>query len=205
MTDVDDKLAATLNQSFAFDPLGNRTETETAGTVNDDYETDAYNRLADDGTYTYTYDAEGNLEKRTDDAANYTTYTWDHRNRLVLVEDFNSSQVRQQGLEYWYDAFDRRIVMLDDTNLDGTAGNGSDVVEIFIYDDGAGGAHAPGGGNQILLQLDASIDVTDRYLWGPEPDQLLATVGRSRPFLSLSTSSKEPSRVEPPAPKVTET
>ena len=128
------------------------------------------NRLESDGTY--TYDAEGNVVERRDPVTgDYTEYTWDHRNRLVEVAGFDSGQNPTLLIQYYYDAFDRRVVMLEDADLDGLAG---DVNESFVYDDGAGGDHGPGGGNQILVQLDASARLTHRYLWGPEPDQLLA-------------------------------
>ena len=39
-----------------------------------------------DGTYTYTYDSEGNRTSRTNIATGaLTSYTWDARNRLVEV------------------------------------------------------------------------------------------------------------------------
>jgi len=45
------------------------------------------NRLRDDGTYLYDYDAEGNLILRTEKLSGQATrYAWDHRNRLVSVE-----------------------------------------------------------------------------------------------------------------------
>ena len=70
-----------------YDANGNRTNTG--------YTTGSDNRMTSDGTYNYTYDAEGNrTAKFVDNNANgvldagdtsITQYTWDYRNRLTDV------------------------------------------------------------------------------------------------------------------------
>ncbi|MBK8379609.1 MAG: RHS repeat protein [Nitrospira sp.] len=68
-------------QSFAYDPVGNRTTNNS--TVN------AGNQLTADTTHAYQYDDNGNLTRKTLLATgNYTQYTYDAENRLVKVEDF---------------------------------------------------------------------------------------------------------------------
>jgi len=81
------------NESFAFDPAGNRT-TSAVGTDNRTYTMAALphaNRLSRDGQYEYAFDFEGNLIRKSKrigtTGSNYNGetwfYTWDHRNRLV--------------------------------------------------------------------------------------------------------------------------
>ena len=70
-------------ESYAYDDNGNRTSKNGQGVT-----TGPANRLTSDGTYTYLYDGEGNITSRTAIATGATTtYTWDHRNRLVNVSE----------------------------------------------------------------------------------------------------------------------
>ena len=63
------------NETYTFDNNGNRTMSG--------YQTGTDNRLTNDGTYSYTYDAEGNRLTRTKTATGEVTeYTWDYHNRL---------------------------------------------------------------------------------------------------------------------------
>ncbi|MGI6418336.1 MAG: RHS repeat-associated core domain-containing protein [Thermoguttaceae bacterium] len=141
-------------ESYSYDANGNRT---TPG-----YVTGAYNRLLSDGTYNYEYDAEGNRIKRTNMATGEATeYVWDHRNRLVAVIDRASDGGPiLQSVEYAYDSQNRWIAKSLDADGDGPEEATSTY---FVYD-----------GNQIILQIDAEGQVTNRYLWGPAVDQILA-------------------------------
>ena len=69
------------------------------------------NRLADDGTYHYTYDAEGNLIRRVKDSnGDRLDLTYDYRNRLVeIVESFGDPNDPVLDLAYRYDIFDRLV------------------------------------------------------------------------------------------------
>ncbi|MGI6417850.1 MAG: RHS repeat domain-containing protein [Thermoguttaceae bacterium] len=140
--------------SYSYDANGNRTN---PGCV-----TGAYNRLLSDGTYNYEYDAEGNRTKRTDIVTGAVTeYVWDHRNRLVSVIDRASDGGPiLQSVEYAYDSQNRWIAKSIDADGDGPEDATSTY---FVYD-----------GNQIILQIDAEGQVTNRYLWGPAVDQILA-------------------------------
>ncbi len=89
-----------LTETFAYDPVGNRTASHLAtGQLYD-----AANRLLEDSAFTYQYDLTGNLTSKTAKATGAaTTYTYDVENRLVAVTG--------PGLTagYAYDPLGRRI------------------------------------------------------------------------------------------------
>ena len=101
---------AITNEAYNYDANGNRI-TSTSGTgASGTYATGPDNRLTSDGTYSYTYDNEGNPLIRTTIATGETlAYGWDYRNRLVgLSYQDSTGHVTQQVL-YTYDTSDRRI------------------------------------------------------------------------------------------------
>jgi RHS repeat-associated protein len=151
-----DRTGSTDDEAYVYDENGNRV------TANGDaYTTSANNRIASDGTNTYAYDAEGNITRITNIATgDYRDLTWDYRNRLVQVTQFDSSDVEQWRVEYVYDAFNRLIGRTEYTG--GSSTPSAD--DIFIYD-----------GYQMVLKLDASGNVESRTLWGAGVDQILAT------------------------------
>jgi RHS repeat-associated protein len=126
------------------------------------YTTGDHNRLLSDGTYNYEYDAEGNRTRRTEIVTGEVTeYHWDHRNRLIRV----STRTTDNGLlttdtSYVYDTQNRWIARSHDSDGDGPH---EPADTHFVYE-----------ANQIILQLDATGTVTNRYLWGPAVDQILA-------------------------------
>ena len=64
--------------AFSYDAVGNHTA--------DGQRVDAANRLLEDSQYTYTYDANGNLTRKTAKAGGaVTTYAWDEQDRLTSV------------------------------------------------------------------------------------------------------------------------
>ncbi len=141
-------------ESYSYDANGNRT--------GGGYLVGAYSRLLSDGTYNYEYDGEGNRIKRTDTATGEVTeYVWDHRNRLAAVIDRASDGGPiLQSVEYVYDSHNRWIAKSIDADGEGPEEATSTH---FVYD-----------GNQIILQIGAEGQVTNRYLWGPAVDQILA-------------------------------
>jgi YD repeat-containing protein len=142
------------DEAYSYDGNGNRT--------NNGYQTGSNNRLLSDGTYSFTYDKEGNRTSRTNIATGETTeYSWDYRNRLtqVTVRATAGGAITRQ-VEYTYDAFDRRIAKVVD--LDGE-GAQAPTTERFVYD-----------GEHIALVFDGEGNLTERYLHGPEVDQVLA-------------------------------
>ena len=141
-------------ESYVYDANGNRT--------GGDYVVGDHNRLLSDGTYNYEYDGEGNRTKRTNLATGAVTeYVWDHRNRLVAVIDRMSEDGPVvQSVEYVYDSQNRWIANSVDPDGDGPE---EPQETHFVYQ-----------GNQIVLQIDGEGQVTNRYLWGPAVDQILA-------------------------------
>ncbi len=104
-----------VDETFSYDANGNRTLTG--------YVTDAAIQLLSDGTYDYTYDAEGNVTSKTAIApvageVNHTEYEYDFRNRLTKVTQY--SQAPSEGgvilheESYRYDALGRRVQVISD-------------------------------------------------------------------------------------------
>jgi YD repeat-containing protein len=65
-----------------------------------------------DGTYSYQYDAEGNLIQRATLGSNEVlTFGYDHRNRLTeIAETWTGTNLGTTfDLKYGYDVFDRRV------------------------------------------------------------------------------------------------
>jgi len=141
------------DEAYTYDVNGNR--------IGAGYSTGANNRLVSDGTYQYTYDAEGNRLRRTHIASGEVTeYTWDHRNRLTRVAVKSSGGIIIKDSAYTYDVLNRRIATSVDA--DG-AGAGAAVSERMVYDD-----------QNLALVFDGAGARTQRYLYGPQIDQVLA-------------------------------
>lgn len=144
------------DETYTFDDNGNR--------IGGSYTVTANNLTSTDGTYNYLYDDEGNRTRRTlISNSSYEEYTWDYRNRLTAVTFKNSGGTVQKTVTYEYDAFNRLIRRTYDA--DGPGG-GAAVDQFWAFDEGI----------NPLLEFDAntSADVSHRYLWGPQVDQLLA-------------------------------
>ncbi len=143
------------SESYEYDANGNRVGV---------YSTDPANRLASDWTFEYTYDDEGNRIARVHlSYGSYTQYQWDHRNRLVDVTEYDSTDVEQSRVTYAYDAFNQ-LVRRDESTQAGQRQTS------YVHDDG-----------QIVLQFDKtgagaiqSSDLSHRYVWADVVDQLLA-------------------------------
>jgi RHS repeat-associated protein len=173
----------TDDEAYVYDDTGNRV-TANGST----YVTGADNRLLSDGSYRYSYDAEGNrtakfVDTDTDGVLDsgdndITTYTWDHRDRLTEVDHYStysnySTNTSDQIVEYEYDAFNRLIGRTLDA--DGSAGTGDIHQAVYVYD-----------GKQVAVQFDktyangsasdlAASDLSHRYLWNSQAlDQLFA-------------------------------
>ena len=144
-------------ESYDYDLNGNRDAggfTVTAG-----------NRIGTDGVYTYTYDIEGNISKRSKGSAQDTWfYGYDHLNHLVYAEKRatdNPSGTLLHKEEYDFDAFGNRVAKRVDSD-----GNGSwDTTERFSYL------------NQMAwADLDGSNNLTMRRLYGDNIDQIFARI-----------------------------
>ena len=133
-------------QTFAYDPVGNRT---TGGSV-----TNVGNQLTADANRSYQYDENGNLIRKTLLATgNFTQYTYDAENRLTKVEEFAAGASTPAAIStYRYDGLGRRIEKV---------GNG--ITRRYVYD-----------GEDILLEYDGSNVLQARYTHGPGIDEPIA-------------------------------
>jgi YD repeat-containing protein len=134
------------------------------------YVTGKGNRLLNDGTYKYVYDKAGHVTQRYTSTAE-TDYTWDNRGRLVTVKDYTksgSTLTQVQQVDLWYDAFNNLIGRTLTPYISGNPG--TPATARFIYD-----GPAPGSGpGHAVLAFNGNQSLTDRYLWGPALDQILA-------------------------------
>ena len=150
-----DHASPRTDESYTFDANGNRT--------GGGYDTDPNNLTVSDGTYNYEYDDEGNRTKRTKISdGSYEVYEWDHRNRLVKVTFKDSSHTVLKTVDQTYDVFNRWIRR--STDPDGPGASAA-VDTFFAYD-----------GIEAILQWDgtAASNLDNRYLFGPDADQVLA-------------------------------
>ena len=173
--DATDQLTAAVHsfqtdEAFSYDANGNRTNTG--------YTTGGDNQLTNDGTFSYTYDSEGNRLTRTKTATGeVTAYQWDFRNRLTQVTEKDAQGATTKVVAYTYDAFNRRIAKAVDTTAPFTLTDAA--IERYILDDASGIASSTGG-NVVLDFVDpdgngaATLDLQRRYLYGEAVDQILA-------------------------------
>ncbi len=134
------------SQTFAYDAVGNRT---TGGSV-----VNQGNQLTADTNFTYQYDDNGNLTRKTLLATgNYTQYTYDAENRLTQVQEFAAGNPTAVATStYRYDGLGRRIEKV---------ANGQ--AKRYIYD-----------GEDILLEYDGANVLQARYTHGPGIDEPIA-------------------------------
>jgi RHS repeat-associated protein len=174
--------------SYSYDALGELTS--ASGAVNESYAWDANgnpessgytigpeNEILSDGTYTYTYNLDGDMLSRTQISSGSssdfeTDYTWDNRNRLIEVTNKDNTHTVTQTVTYVYDVENRWIGETVTTYSDGSPS--SVHTTDFAYD-----------GNQIVLQFDGTSspgspvsltanNLSHRYVYGPAVDQVLA-------------------------------
>ncbi|MCA9208450.1 MAG: RHS repeat protein, partial [Planctomycetales bacterium] len=154
------------DELYQYDANGNRLQSHRHDT---DYVTGEGNRLLSDGRFDYVYDGEGNVVERKDRASDVTReMIYDHRNRLTRITERSAEGVITLDVHYTYDALDRRIAKSVD---DDGEGSGVERTTYFVYD-----------GVQVLLEFEdvdgsgtaQQPELTRRYLYGPEIDQVLA-------------------------------
>ena len=138
---------ASAPESYGYDEEGNRSTSHLSSS----YDTDSGNRLREDETFCYDYDANGNLEVKTRKisgacAGEATRFTWDVWNRLIRIDLPNA-----QYVAYRYDAAWRRI----EKDVNGE-------ITRYVYDE-----------EDILLQYDAADARIARYGHGDNVDQPL--------------------------------
>ncbi|MDR3764628.1 MAG: hypothetical protein P4M01_11075, partial [Acidobacteriota bacterium] len=133
-------------ESYTYDAVGNRLSSLGVSP----YSYNVSNQLVSTPSYTFTYDANGNMLTRTSSSGS-TSYGWDYENRLALVaipqDDGTTSTVTFQ-----YDPFGRRIYK---SSSSGTA--------IYAYD-----------GANIVAEVNASGTYVAKYAQGAGIDEPLA-------------------------------
>jgi len=148
------------DETYTYDANGNRLQAIAGGSAAT-YQTGPANRVLSDGTYRYEYDREGNLTRKTEIASgNVTEYTYDHRHRLVQVQERSPGGIILHEVTYTYDVFDRRIAQTVDA--DGAGPQPAETTR-FVYN-----------GSHVWADFDAAGKVTARYLFGQSIDEILA-------------------------------
>jgi RHS repeat-associated protein len=159
-------VTGSASESYDYDDNGNRDAAN-----GQTYQIVANNRIQSDGIYSYLYDNESNVIRRTKIATGeWREFEWDHRNRLVgIVYSDGEGITEARWIDYSYDALNQ-LVGREEAYYDG-----SNEKSVFVHEDG-----------QIVLQFHeellgsipvgdlAADDLSHRYLWGPAVDQLLA-------------------------------
>jgi YD repeat-containing protein len=89
------------NETFSYDAVGNRLADAQIG----GYTYDSANRLTQNGSFTYAYDADGSLANKTNrNSSTQTTYSFDSQSRLVGALLPDGTQ-----WNYRYDVMGRRV------------------------------------------------------------------------------------------------
>ena len=133
-------------ESFTYDEVGNRVNSNQNGASI----FNVANQLLEDANFTYQYDNNGNLTRKTSKTPGpFTSYEYDAENKLVRVVS-NGTVVN-----YKYDGLGRRV---EKEINDGA----TTKVARFIYDN-----------EDILLELDTQNSILARYTHGPGIDEPL--------------------------------
>jgi RHS repeat-associated protein len=138
-------------ETYNYDPVGNRTSSNQNGAS----AFNQANQLLEDVNFTYQYDNNGNLTRKTPKTPGpFTSYEYDAENKLVRVV------INGTTVNYKYDGLGRRI--------EKEVINVSTKVTRYIYDN-----------EDILLEMDGSNNnITARYTHGPGIDEpLIVEIG----------------------------
>ena len=146
----------TGSETFTYDSTGNRLQRDGETT---DSTFDDVNRLLSDKKFTYEYDNNGNMTKKTGtDTGEVAQFAWDHRNRLVGVVVKPGESVNPTStISYKYDAFNRRI----EKNVNGT-------ITRYVYD--RGNIHLEYDGNNKFQAKYVHSDNVDEAVMMNRPD-----------------------------------
>src|SRR5262249_33384506 len=141
------------------------------------YQTGAGNQMTNDGTYTYGYDAEGNLTSKVAGGANPDTwaYGYDQQNHLVSVTEQSDGTDVNLAVTYLYHALGERVQQTAWTQSTG-------VVTVNLdYD----------AGGRLWAQADGSNAVQTRYLWGDGQGQILAEINVGAATVSFTLTDRQ--------------
>lgn len=133
------------DETFSYDAVGNRlSDAERSG-----YAYDAANRLISDSSFTYTYDANGNMTGRTELASGTTTtFVYNSSDQLIRVEASTYTLA-----SYKYDIAGKRV----EKNVGG-------MITRYVYD-----------GPNVLAILDGNNNLLQLMTQGPGVDLPLIT------------------------------
>src|SRR5262245_14220563 len=141
-------------ESFTYDPVGNRVNSNQNGasTFNQ------ANQLLEDANFTYQYDNNGNMIRKTAKAGGMVTnYEYDAENKLARV------QTATRTVNYKYDGLGRRVE--------------KEVIDMgttttrYVYDN-----------EDILLELNGANTIVARYTHGPGIDEPLIMEKNNQSF-----------------------
>jgi RHS repeat-associated protein len=145
LTDAINPLSSNPLESYSYDPVGNRTNSNQNGPSS----FNQANQLLEDANFNYQYDNNGNLIRKTNRATSaFTSYEYDAENRLVRVVNNGTA------INYRYDGLGRRV---EKEIIDA----GTRMTR-YVYDN-----------EDILLELDGSNNIVARYTHGPSIDEPL--------------------------------
>jgi RHS repeat-associated protein len=157
--------SAQNDEAYAYDKNGNRTgnQTHLGATTSSTVTSD--NRISTDGVYNYTWDDEGNMLTKTKiSTGDKEEYTWDYRNRLSKITFKTSGGTITMVIEFRYDHNNLLLRRIETPYMYGSPQTSER--DILVHD-----------GDQIVLAFhksgSGSVNLTNRYLWGPEQDLLL--------------------------------
>jgi RHS repeat-associated protein len=155
-----DRSGTTSDEAYAYDGAGNRTAANGST-----YTTSTNNRLTNDGTFTYTYDDEGNrlTKVRISGAAaddKTVEYQWDYRNRLEKVTFKRNDGTVTKRVEYYYDMFNRWTKRVVDP--DGDTGSAATRTDRMIHD-----------GQEAIIQDFTEYSDSHTFMHGPLPDMVI--------------------------------
>ena len=142
--------------TYSYDSNGNRTMSG--------YAVGSNNQVATDGTFTYTYDAAGNMIEKSKGTGQETWfYTYDNENHLTVVRKTSDGTTNTLLVTYTYDVYGQR------TEQQEWQSGGSTVTTEYVWSNG-----------QVIMDLNGSNVVQERYLWGDTQDQTVCTHRRQR-------------------------
>ena len=135
------------------------------------------NEVLADPHAVYSYDAEGNRTRKVDRATGGATdYRWDARNRLVGVDVSTATGQAVTSTRYAYDALNDRVgrVVTDGTGAVVSSERYAAQARTLSAPTVTAGETSQAAVEDLSVVLGPDGSVLDRYLFGPEVDQVLA-------------------------------
>src|SRR5579863_7471681 len=111
LTATHTQTAVQPNEFYTYDKIANRLTSHRSPTYTLSYMNGGKgSRLLNDAQFTYVYDAEGNLTRRTSMVdGSHADFTWDHVNHLTAMVQTSATGTQMASENYVYDLGGRRI------------------------------------------------------------------------------------------------